>query len=141
MQTDTLTVVGVGLLGGSIALAARQRQAARRVVGAEANAAALSAALERGLVDEGHADLRPAVAGADLVVFCTPVDGIAAQVLAAAPACRPGAVLTDVGSTKAGIIRALEGRVPGHVAFVGGHPLAGSEKHGADHARADLFDG
>jgi prephenate dehydrogenase len=140
MTIDTLAVVGVGLLGGSIGLAARRRGLAARVVGTDRQPAVLERARERGCLDEARADLGGAVAGAEVVVFCTPVDGIAAQVLAAAPACRPGTLLTDVGSTKAAIVGDVEGRLPPGVAFVGSHPLAGSEKHGPEHAQANLFD-
>jgi prephenate dehydrogenase len=73
------------------------------------------------------------------VVFCTPVERIAEQVLASAPGCAPGTLLTDAGSTKAAIVRGVEGRLPPGVAFVGSHPLAGSEKRGPEHADADLF--
>src|SRR5262245_1545953 len=94
-----LTVVGVGLLGGSAALAARRRGVAARVVGVDCRPEALGRALDRGLVDEATGDLAAGVAGAEVVVFCTPVDHIAASVLAAAPHCRPGALLSDAGST------------------------------------------
>jgi prephenate dehydrogenase len=140
MKIHTLSVVGVGLLGGSIALAARLRHVAERIVGVDRNPAVRERALRNGLLDEAPADLGAALE-ADVVVFCTPVDCIAEQVLAAAPRCRPGTLLTDVGSTKAHIIGALEGRMPTGVHFVGSHPLAGSEKHGPEHARADLLDG
>jgi len=76
-----------------------------------------------------------------VIVFCTPVDRIAARVLEAAAVCRPGTLLTDAGSTKAELVAAVEAGLPAGVAFVGGHPLAGSEKSGPDHARADLFEG
>jgi prephenate dehydrogenase len=141
MHIPTLAVVGVGLLGGSIALAARQRRLAGRIVGADRNAAALAAAQERGMLDEGHTDACEAVAEASLVVFCTPVDRIAEHVAACATACRPGTLLTDVGSTKSAIVRRLAGRLPPGVNFVGSHPLAGSEKTGPENARADLFEG
>jgi prephenate dehydrogenase len=140
MKIHTLSVVGVGLLGGSIALAARLRHVAQRIVGVDRNPAVRERALRNGLLDEAPPDLAGA-AGGDVVVFCTPVDCIAEQVLALAPLCRPGVLLTDVGSTKAHIVAALEGRLPAGVHFVGSHPLAGSEKHGAEHARADLLDG
>jgi prephenate dehydrogenase len=140
MRTTTLVVVGVGLIGGSLGLGARRRGAVARVVGVD-RGPVLDRALARGILDEACLDLPSAAACADLVVFCTPVDVIASQVLAAASACRPGTVLTDTGSTKAAIVREVRGRPPAGVAFVGGHPLAGSEKHGPDHADADLFDG
>jgi prephenate dehydrogenase len=136
---DTLSVVGVGMLGGSLALAARRRGVAARVVGTDPSPAALRRA--PGVLDEARPDLASAVAGADVVVFCAPVDCIAALAVAAGPFCRPGALLTDVGSTKAAIVREVRGRLPAGVSFVGSHPLAGSEKHGAEHARGDLFEG
>jgi cyclohexadieny/prephenate dehydrogenase len=136
-----LTVVGVGLIGGSVALAARRRGVAARVVGVDCRPEALGRALDRGLLDEATGDLAAGVAGAEVVVFSTPVDHIAASVLAAAPHCRPGALLTDAGSTKAAILRELDGRLPPGVNFVGAHPLAGSEKQGPEHARANLFEG
>jgi prephenate dehydrogenase len=137
----TLAVVGVGLIGGSAGLAARRRGAAGRVIGVGRHGEALEQARARGAVDDVCTDLRAAAAAADLVLFCTPVDRIAALALEAAPACRPGTLLTDAGSTKAGILAAVRGRLPAGVAFVGGHPLAGSERQGAGHADAGLFEG
>lgn len=139
MHIPTLTVVGVGLLGGSVALACRQRRLVSRVVGCDPSPDVLGRA--RHLLDDATDDARAAVAGADLVVFCTPVDQLADVVGSCADACRPGTLLTDVGSTKTGIVRRLAGRLPPGVSFVGSHPLAGSEKSGPDHARADLFEG
>jgi prephenate dehydrogenase len=141
MRFDTLALVGVGLLGGSVGLAVRRRGIARRVVGTDCDAANLDRARARGILDATFADAAAAVAAADLVVFCTPVDRIGPLILAAAPHCRPGTLLTDVGSTKTGIVRAVEGRLPSGVAFVGSHPLAGSEKHGPEWSDADLFEG
>jgi cyclohexadieny/prephenate dehydrogenase len=139
MRVTTLAIVGIGLLGGSLALAARRRQVAARIIGVDAQPASLEHALQRNLID-ATADLPAAAAAAELMVFCTPVDCIAAQILAAAPACRPGCLLTDVGSTKAEIVRNLEGRLPPDVVYVGSHPLAGSEKNGPYHASAALFE-
>lgn len=141
MRIETLVVVGVGLLGGSLGLAARRRQLAGRVLGVGRPGGSIERALRHGVIDEACTDLAEAAARASLIVFCTPVDRIAEQVLAAAPACAPGTLLTDVGSTKAAIVRAVQGRLPAGVAFVGSHPLAGSEKTGPEHARADLFEG
>ncbi len=141
MRIETLTVVGVGLLGGSLGLAARQRGLARRVVGVGRQRESLERARVRGALDAWSLELEAGVREADVVVFCTPVDQIARQALAAAAVCPSGALLTDVGSTKAAIVRAVDGRLPDGVAFVGSHPLAGSEKRGADHADACLFEG
>ncbi len=139
-QIRTLAIVGVGLIGGSVGLAVRRRGAVR-VLGVDRDESALRHASEHGMIDEACTDLETAAAAADLIVFCTPVDSIARQVQAAAAACKPGTVLTDTGSTKAAIVRDVEGRLPGGVAFVGGHPLAGSERRGPEHADAGMFEG
>jgi prephenate dehydrogenase len=141
MTIDTLTIVGVGLIGGSIGLAARKRGLARRVLGAGRQQSSLDAAAAVGAIDEGFLDAAAAVHQADVAVFCTPVDRIAEQVISFAPGCKPGTLLTDAGSTKAAIVRAVEGRLPPGVAFVGSHPLAGSEKRGPQYADANLFQG
>jgi prephenate dehydrogenase len=141
MRIPTLAIVGVGLIGGSIALAARRRGFAARIVGVTRHPQALEQAVRDGMLDEAHTSLELAAAQADLMVFCTPVDCIAAQIVTAAAHCRPGTLLTDAGSTKAAIVRAIEGHLPQGVAFVGSHPLAGSEKQGPAHASAELFQG
>ncbi|HEX3149374.1 MAG TPA: prephenate dehydrogenase/arogenate dehydrogenase family protein [Gemmataceae bacterium] len=141
MLFDSLTVVGVGLIGGSVALAAKAQVATRHVVGVGRNADTLEQARSLGIVDEFTTDLAAGVRDADMVVFCSPVDQIARQIRSAAGAAKAGALLTDAGSTKGTIVRDLDGKLPNHVHFVGAHPLAGSEKQGAENARADLFDG
>lgn len=138
---QTLAIVGVGLIGGSIGLAAKTRGLTRRVLGVGRQRASLDEALAVGAIDEAFLEIIPAVAQADLTVFCTPVDRIVAQVLEAAPHCRPGAILTDAGSTKSAIVRGIDGQLPAGVAFIGSHPLAGSEKRGPKFADARLFEG
>lgn len=139
MRIATLAIVGVGLIGGSIALATRRRSVADRIIGVDHNPKVIDLARRQGLLDQGSSDLVSAVAHADLVVVCTPVDCIAAQVVEAARHCRRGTLLTDVGSTKARIIAQIEPHLGPQTAFVGSHPLAGSEKQGPLHADADLF--
>jgi prephenate dehydrogenase len=134
-----LTIVGVGLIGGSIGLAAKKRGLALRVHGVGRDVNKLEAARRLGALDEYHLELAPAVRAADLAIFCTPVSRIAAQILEVAPHCRAGALLTDAGSTKRDLVQAVEAGLPAEARFVGGHPLAGSEKKGAEHADADLF--
>ena len=141
MRINTLVIVGVGLIGGSIALAARRRGVAARIVGVDRQPEALDRALRDGMLDEAHRALCRHAGDADLIVFCTPVDCIAAQVLEASRHCRPGTLLTDAGSTKAAIVRDVRGRLPAGIEFVGSHPLAGSEKHGPAHASAHLLEG
>ncbi len=139
MQLHTLTIVGVGLIGGSIGLAAKQRGLAQRVVGVSRDASRLRQAIACGAIDEGTSDLCQASAEADLMIFCTPVNRIAEQVLQAMPHCKPDAILTDAGSVKGPIVADIEASLSGEVRFLGGHPLAGSEKKGVEHANAELF--
>ncbi len=138
---NTVAIVGVGLIGGSIGLALRQRRMAGKVVGVGRNADRLKRAEEVGAVDVTTQDLAEGARQAELVVVCTPVERIVDTVLAAASECREGTLITDAGSTKRLITRALQGKLPAGVRFVGSHPIAGSEKSGAEHARADLFEG
>ena len=130
-----VALVGVGLIGGSIGLAARERLGAS-VAGYDSSGEALDIALDRGAIDRGCASVADAVAEAEAVFVAVPVgmlpDAVGA-VLAAAPA---GCVISDVGSTKRAIVGAIE-----DPRFVGGHPLAGAETSGVRHARADLFEG
>lgn len=141
MHLESLTIVGVGLIGGSIGLAAKARGVARRIVGFGRDPEKLIQAHRLGAIDDASSDLANAVRDADLVVFCTPVDRIAEQILDAAPHCKRGTILTDAGSTKREIVAKVEASLPDHVDFAGGHPIAGSEKKGAEHASADLFVG
>ncbi len=131
----TLAVVGVGLIGGSIAAAARRFGAARRIIGVGRSAARLDAAVAAGLIDLGTTDLATAAREADLMVFCTPVSEIAAQVQQAAAALKAGALMTDAGSVKGTLCAELAGVR----AFVGAHPIAGKERSGFEHADAELF--
>jgi prephenate dehydrogenase len=138
---ETIAVVGVGLIGGSVALAAKKRGAARLVIGVGRNPKRLDEAQRRGVIDDGTVDLPAAAAGADLLVFCSPVDVIVAGVREAAGTCRPGTLITDAGSVKACLCRDLAKDLAPQVEFVGAHPLAGSEKQGFEHADARLFEG
>jgi len=140
MLFDTVTIVGVGLIGGSIGLALRERRLARRVVGVGRRAASLREAKRLGAIDHGTTSLRRGVANTQLVILCTPVDQIIVQAVAAAKFCPRGTILTDSGSTKANIVARLESDLPAGVPFVGSHPLAGSEKSGVAVAHAKLFD-
>jgi prephenate dehydrogenase len=136
---DTLVIVGVGLIGGSVGLAARARSVARRVVGVGRSMESLAAARRVGCADDCTTELAAAAREADLVLVCTPVDKVVEHIRTAATSCRPGTLITDAGSTKDTIVRALDGTLPPDISFVGGHPLAGSEKRGPEHASADLF--
>ncbi len=136
-----LAVLGLGLLGGSVAWAARERGVAREVVGCGRREAPLRDALARGLVDRVTADPAVAVAGADLVVLATPVGAMAGLLRAAASGFQRDALVTDVGSVKSMLAETLPGLVPPGVCFIGSHPMAGSHEKGPENARADLFEG
>jgi cyclohexadieny/prephenate dehydrogenase len=135
-----IAVLGLGLLGGSVARAARERGLAREVVGSGRRAAPLERALQAGIVDRVAPALE-AVVGADLVVLGTPVGSMPNLVTEVASRLEPGCLLTDVGSVKESLVDRLPGLLPAGVEFVGAHPMAGSHLRGPDHARADLFEG
>jgi prephenate dehydrogenase len=139
MLFEQVTVVGVGLIGGSVGLAVRARKIAARVVGVGRDPKTLARAAELGAVDAFSTELAAGVQAADLVVMCTPVDRIASGILDAASHVRPGTIFTDAGSTKLNIVAALAGKLPPNVWYIPAHPLAGAEKAGVEHARADLF--
>jgi len=131
-----IAVLGVGLIGGSIGLAARERVADATVTGFDIAAGVAELALARGVLDHAASSPHEAVEGADACFVCAPVGALpelVGEALAAAPA---GCVVTDVGSTKRSLAAALADE-----RFVGGHPIAGAETDGVDHARPDLFDG
>jgi prephenate dehydrogenase len=138
---NTVAIVGVGLIGGSIGLALRERKLARRVVGIGHRAASLRKAKQLGTVGETTLRVEHGVADADLVVVATPIEQIVDRVREAAAASRQGTLITDAGSTKATIVASLDGQLSDGVRFVGSHPLAGSEKSGPAAATADLFVG
>jgi len=139
---QTLAIVGVGLLGGSVAKAARAAALARTVVGVGRDAARLERALSDGALDRATTDLDAGVRGADFVLLAAPVLAIEALLDRVWRAAPDGATLTDVGSTKVGIVRRAEALAAGRpLAFVGSHPMAGSEQSGYGVARADLFEG
>ena len=141
-QTQVLAIVGVGLLGGSVALAAKARGIADRVIGIGRNPDRLQAAVDAGVIDEFLTELPERDAPWTTVVIGTPVDRIAEDVRRVAAVSRPGTLITDVGSVKGSICDAVRAEnLPEGVSFVGAHPLAGSEKTGFEAARADLFDG
>jgi len=130
-----IAVLGVGLIGGSVARAARERLGAT-VSGFDRSAEALRRAAELGVIDQAAGSVEEAVSGAEVVFAAVPVGSLAETVGAALRYAPAVCVITDVGSTKRAVVAAHE-----DPRFVGGHPLAGAETSGVEHARADLFDG
>ena len=133
---NTIAILGVGLIGGSIGMAVRSRGLARRVIGIGRRRSTLDKAKRLGAIDSGTTSIARGVAEADLVIVCTPVELIVQQVGEIAAACPAECLITDAGSTKGAIVKALDAT---DVRFVGSHPLAGSEKTGCEHGDADLF--
>ncbi len=136
-----LTVIGVGLLGGSVALSLRAHGLVHRIIGVGRRTESLERACELGVIDEYTLDLDKAIEPADLVIVATPADAACSIVRRLGGRVKPGAVATDVASTKAAVVQAAAESWPVPVRFVGSHPIAGSHKKGAEYARADLFEG
>jgi prephenate dehydrogenase len=137
-----LTLVGLGLLGGSIAKAARGLSLAREIVAVGRQPDRLRPALDDGVIDRATDDLASGVAAADVCVLCTPVATLGALLPAVWRAAPASCVVTDVGSTKGSIVALAERLAAGRALdFVGSHPMAGSEQSGYGAARADLFRG
>lgn len=136
---ERLALIGIGLIGGSIALAARKGGAAKHIAISTRSAATLKRAAELGLGDSYHADAAEAVAGADCVIVCVPVGSSGEVAAAIAGALQPGAIVSDVGSVKQSVIRLMQPHLPASVHFVPAHPVAGTEKSGPDAGFAELF--
>jgi prephenate dehydrogenase len=137
LRDATVAVVGLGLMGGSLALALRARSACRELLGIDCNPATCAQAIARGVVAAANADLE--LAGqADVIVLATPVRTIIDQLPRVGAIARAGAVVMDLGSTKRDIVRAME-TLPVRVQPIGGHPMCGKETAGFGSADADLF--
>ena len=140
VQFRKLTIVGVGLLGGSIGLAARKLRIAGEIAGFVRREKTIAECEKVGALDYATTDLLAAVSNADLVILCTPLAQMRALAEQCVPALKRGAIVTDVGSVKAGVVRELESVIAKAGAhFVGSHPMAGGEKTGVAAARVDLF--
>ena len=137
-----VAIIGVGLIGGSVGLALRQRGLAESVVGIGRRQSSLDRALACKAIDATSTDLQQGVAQAELVIVATPVALVADHVCQALAAAPEDALVTDAGSTKDAICGAVEAQLPSAVCrFVGSHPLAGDHRTGPEHARADLLEG
>ena len=136
MAVRRLAILGTGLIGASVALAAKRRKGTH-VAGFDPDPAMLETAAERGAVDDPAASAQEALDGADLAVVAAPVAQLAAQVASVLEAAPESCTVTDVGSTKTSVCLAAAGSPR----FIGGHPVCGSEARGAEHANANLFEG
>ena len=138
---ERMAVIGCGLIGSSVVRAAREKGAVGEIVVSDASEAVRERVVALGLADRVVAEPAEAVAGADLVVFATPVLAVAGAMKAAARALQPGATVTDVGSVKGAVAEALTAAAPDGVHVIPGHPIAGAEHSGPDAGLAELFEG
>lgn len=140
MLFNRLVMVGVGLIGGSLGLAARARGLVGEVVGFGRTEANLKVALERDIIDSYTFDPAEAARGADLLLLAVPVEATQATAEKFLPFLSPGCVITDAGSTKEQVVTLMERLLPPTLPFVGAHPIAGTEHSGAAAAFATLFE-
>ncbi len=141
LHFNKVTIIGVGLIGGSLARVLKEKGLAREITGAGRSRETLELALRLGVIDHMGQGMRHAVENADLVVLASPVGTFEAVAGEIGPHLKKGAILTDVGSVKGNLVRALEALLPAGVLYVPGHPIAGKEKHGVSEASETLFQG
>ncbi|MCA0423234.1 MAG: prephenate/arogenate dehydrogenase family protein [Proteobacteria bacterium] len=137
---DRLCLIGLGLIGSSIARAARQKGIARTIIAADADSAVRDRVRALGIADEVLDSLPEAARGADLVILCVPVGANAAVAASIGPALKPGAIVSDVGSVKGAVVRDVAPHLPKGVHFVPAHPVAGTEFSGPDAGFGTLFE-
>ena len=141
-EQQNIAILGIGLMGASLALGLKKRGFTGRILGYARREETRMQALESGVADEVFADPAEAVREADIVVVCVPIWTIAALAGQIVPALKPGAVVTDVGSTKSELLKTMEPLFKDSAArFVGSHPIAGSEKTGIEAGDPDLYEG
>jgi cyclohexadieny/prephenate dehydrogenase len=140
-QFEHLAIVGIGLIGSSIARAARLGNLAARITALESSPEARKIASELGIADLVTDDPGRAIEGADLIIVCAPIGAYAAIGQAIAQFLKPGAIVSDVGSVKQAVVRDLGPLIPDHVHFIPGHPIAGTEHSGPGSGFAELFVG
>ena len=138
---DRVTIIGIGLIGSSIARALKEHGVCREIVVGDINEAHGKRALELGLCAAAHTDVAKATAGAEAVILCTPMSTYESIAEAIAPVLKQGAIVTDVGSVKQAAIKAVKPRLPAHARWLAGHPVAGTENSGPDAGFAALFKG
>ncbi len=138
---DKVTIIGMGLIGGSLGMAIKNKGLAGKVVGVSRNTEHLKEALAKEALDEYSIDPVEASKDADLIFICTPISMIVPMIKTVYAVAKKGCIVTDVGSSKAGIVSEAESSVPEGVSFVGGHPMAGSERSGIKAATKYLLEG
>src|SRR5580658_2714383 len=140
MPIRQITIIGTGLIGGSLALALKKHRFAGRIIGCD-RAPVLERARAKAAIDAGHTNPADAVRGSQIIVLATPVSGIIDLIERLGPALSPKTLLTDVGSTKAQVVERAKTvfRKNVGIRFLAGHPMAGKEQSGVEYADPDLF--
>jgi prephenate dehydrogenase len=136
-----VTIIGVGLLGGSLGLVIKEQRLAKTVVGIGRRQPNLELAVELGAIDRFSSDPQEAVRDSDFIVLATPVDTYLSHIQGWGHQVSPGTIVSDVGSVKGRLVFDVETALPSTASFVGAHPIAGKEKSGVAHATSKLFDG
>ncbi len=138
---NRVAIIGLGLIGGSIGLALHKAKAAQQVAGYDLGKGISNQARKIGAIDQPYSSLADAVRGAELIILATPVGAMRSLLQGLSSAATPGAVVTDVASTKTQVISWAEEFLPSSASFIGGHPMTGKELSGVDSADAALFQG
>ena len=138
---DTVAIIGMGLIGGSLGMAIKNKGISKKVIGVSRNTEHLKEALKKEALDEYSIDPIEATKDADLVFICTPISMIVPMIKTISTTAKKGCIITDVGSSKVDIVSEAEASVPQEIFFVGGHPMAGSERSGIKAATKYLLDG
>ena len=137
---DTVCIIGLGLIGGSIGLSMKKNNFESKVIGYAKTERTLSRAVERGLVDDAEKNLVKAVNGADLIILATPLSTFKSIIKEIAPFLKKGSIVTDTGSAKFTVLEELKDLIPKEVEFIPGHPIAGTEESGPDSGFPELFE-
>ncbi len=138
---ETIAIIGMGLIGGSLGMAVKNKGLAKKVIGVSRNSDHLKEALAKEALDEYTIDPLEASKNADLIFVCTPISMIVPMIKTVSAVAKKGCIITDVGSSKSGIVKEAESSVPEGIFFVGGHPMAGSEESGIKAATKYLLEG
>ncbi len=138
---DTIAIVGMGLIGGSIGMAVKNKGISKKVIGISRNIQNLEEAVKKEAIDEYTLDLIDGTKSADIVFICTPISTVVPTAKTIFSSVKDGCIITDVASSKADIVKELERCVPERIFFVGGHPMAGSERSGIKAATKYLLEG
>jgi prephenate dehydrogenase len=141
MQFNKITIIGLGLIGGSLARALKETGEVGTVVGIDPDKESLEYALSKGIIEKGSSSISEGVEGAEIIVISTHVGIIADTAKSVFPVATEGAIITDVGSVKSLIVKGIEPDLPENIHFIGGHPIAGTENSGVRSADSKLFKG